>query len=904
MIEVAFDSELEEDPLKDPHDQTIPVIVVSNSKVVEIEPGKTLNINTNLAPDQEIKLVNLLQKYKGAFVWDYLDMKGIDPQLCTHHIYIEKDARPVRQPQRRLNPNLKEIVKAELQKLLDVNFIYPISDSKWVSPLVVVPKKNGKWRICMDYRELNKATQKDHFPLPFIDQVLDTLAGKNFFSFLDGFSGYNQIQIAPEDKDKTTFTCPWGMFAYRVLPFGLCNAPATFQRAVLNIFADLINDRLEVYMDEFTPYGEDFDPAPDTLEKVLQRCIATRLCLSHEKCYMMMTEGLILGHYISAAGIQVDPTKIQILLLIPTPTTQTEVRSFLGFFGYYRRFIEHYSRIVAPLYALTGNVDFLWTEKCNQDFKELKKLVSTAPVLRGPNWNLPFQISSDASDTAIGAVLGKEEDKKPYAIYYISKNLSSAELNYTVTEKEFLAIIHAVNKFRHYITGYPVVLYTDHSAIKYLANKPVTNARITRWLILLQEFDITIKDRPSKENPVADFLSRIPKSIETTAVEDQFPDEHLFVVVVRTPWYADVADYLAVGKLPKHLTPQERKQIVQKSTRFSWIRGNLFHTRAYMQIRSCQRAGKPGQADETPLRPQLVIEPFERWALDFVGPINPPSDQRTYILVATDYVTKWVEVESLPKATEDSVIQFLFHLFVRYGLPREVITDGVPQFVGNKLAATLNNSHVQHKITTPYHLHANGQVESSNKVIESILTKTIAVHRRDWAARLPEALWAYRTTWRSTTGYSPYQLVFGKQPIFPIEFEIQTLRTAQEVGLDLSEAQINRLQQVNELDEIRLSVLQNTTLIQQQRAKWHDALINNKVFHEGDWALLYDSRFQDFPRKLQTQWLGPYEIQKVHDNGTLTLITIDGSRYAFKVNGHRVRLYRKTLTRESFCQQL
>eukprot|EP00253_Pinus_taeda_P019077 PITA_19077 len=219
------------------------------------------------------------------------------------------------------------------------------------------------------------------------------------------------------------------------------------------------------------------------------------------------------------------------------------------------------------------------------------------------------------------------------------------------------------------------------------------------------------------------------------------------------------------------------------------------------------------------------------------------THKRTYILVATDYVTKWVKAESLPRATKDYVIQFLFHLFVRYGLPRELITDGGPQFVGKKLAATLNNYHVQHKITTPYHPQANGQVESSDKVIESILTKTIASHRWDWADRLSEALWAYRTTWRSTTGYSPYQLVFGKQPIFPIEFEIQTLRTAQEVGLDLSEAQINRLQQINELDEIRLSALQNTTLIRYQRAKWHDALIKNKVFHEGDWALLYDSRF-------------------------------------------------------------
>eukprot|EP00253_Pinus_taeda_P028563 PITA_28563 len=218
-----------------------------------------------------------------------------------------------------------------------------------------------------------------------------------------------------------------------------------------------------------------------------------------------------------------------------------------------------------------------------------------------------------------------------------------------------------------------------------------------------------------------------------------------------------------------------------------------------------------------PLNSQLVIEPFEQWALDFVGPINPSSNQKTYILVATEYVTKWVAPEALPRATEDFVIQFLFHIFMRYGLPRDIITDGGPQFA---------------------------------------------------------------------------------------EFEIQTLRTTQEVGLDLNEAQINRLQQINEIDEIRLSALQNTALIQQQQAKWHDALIKIKVFCEGDWALLYDSRFQDFPGKLQTRWLGPYEIQKVHDNGTLTLTTIEGSGYTFKSNIHRIRLYRKPLTRESFYQQL
>eukprot|EP00253_Pinus_taeda_P024988 PITA_24988 len=187
------------------------------SSAIEFFPGKTLNINKNLEKSQQEKLIRILQKHSTAFAWEYTDMKGIDPKTCIHHIYIEENRRPIRQPQRRMNPNLREIVKDELQKLLNVNFIYPISDSQWVSPLVIVPKKNGKWRVCIDYRELNKATLKDHFPLPFIDQVLDTLAGKKYFSFLDGFSGYNQIQVTPEDQEKTTFTCPWGTFAYRFM---------------------------------------------------------------------------------------------------------------------------------------------------------------------------------------------------------------------------------------------------------------------------------------------------------------------------------------------------------------------------------------------------------------------------------------------------------------------------------------------------------------------------------------------------------------------------------------------------------------------------------------------------------------------------------------------------------------
>jgi hypothetical protein len=257
-------------------------------------------------------------------------------------------------------------------------------------------------------------------------------------------------------------------------------------------------------MDDFTTYGGEFDEALENLEKTLIRCKESNISLNNEKCAMMLTDGIILGHHISAKGIQVDPTKIKVILNLSNSTFAKRGTSFLGYVGYYRRFIENFSQIAHPLFSLLNkNSEFLWTESCQHALEELKSKVFEAPILRGPNWSLPFHISTDASDTTIGVVLGQLEGNDPYTIYYINKNLSPIELNYMVTEKEFLVVIHAINKFWHYITGYPIILHTDHAAIKYLMNKPITNGRVTRWLLLLQEYDITILNKPGKDNVVA-----------------------------------------------------------------------------------------------------------------------------------------------------------------------------------------------------------------------------------------------------------------------------------------------------------------------------------------------------------------------------------------------------------------
>jgi len=316
-------------------------------------------------------------------------------------------------------------------------------------------------------------------------------------------------------------------------------------------------------MDDFTVYGNTFEEALENLEKVLIICKETNLSLSHEKCFMMFIEGIVLGHHISGDGIKVDRSKVEVISKLPIPNCQKDVRSFLGFTGYYRRFIENFTKIASPLFKLlTKDCEFRWDRECQSAFEALKARISEAPILRGPNWKLPFHISTDASDTTLGAVLG-QKDLVPYAIYYTSKNLTPPELNYTVTEKEFLVVVHAINKFRHYITGYETFFHTDHSAIRYLMKKHVTNGRVTRWLLLLQEFNITVLDRPGKQNTVADFLSRIQNTNEDSPLEDKFPDEYLFAITTKTPWYADIANYLVTGKLPPHLFPSERRKIIQ-----------------------------------------------------------------------------------------------------------------------------------------------------------------------------------------------------------------------------------------------------------------------------------------------------------------------------------------------------
>ena len=461
--------------------------------------------STTLDEDQKQRLASLLLKYKDTFAKSKNELGKCS--VLKHHIDTAESA-PVRQPMRRTPQAFEGEEEKYLNEQLATGAIKP-SKSEWASPIVMVRKKTGDVRVCIDYRKLNERTIKDAYPLPRIDMCLDCLSSARIFSTIDLQSAYMQLEVAEEDQHKTAFITKYGLFEYFVMPFGLCNAPSTFQRCMELVFRGLQWNILLVYLDDIIVMACSFDEHLDRLEEVFKRLAEAGLKIKPSKCELFKTETVFLGHIVCQEGIKPNPKTVEAVMSWREPTTVREVQSFLGLCSYYRQYIKGFSHIAAPLTNLTKKkVAFVWDCSCQKAFESLKETLCSSPVLAYPKPGLQFLLDTDASDVGIGAVLSQVQDGKERVVAYASKRLTAQQERYSVTRRELLAVVTFVNQFRHYLLGQKFLLRTDHGSIRWLFEFKDPKGQVARWLETLAQYNFDIEHRPGSKHHNADGVSR------------------------------------------------------------------------------------------------------------------------------------------------------------------------------------------------------------------------------------------------------------------------------------------------------------------------------------------------------------------------------------------------------------
>ena len=460
-----------------------------------------------LDPSQRKRLAALLQENIASFSNDAGELGKTD--LVRHEIDT-RDHRPVKQPPRRIPPHHREQVEELIEDMLRKDVIER-SSSPWASPIVLVKKKDGSLRFCVDYRRLNAITEKDAYPLPRIDDTISAFNGAQWFSTLDLTSGYWQVGMSDDAKRKAAFCVPGGLYQFKVMSFGLCNAPGTFERLMERVLAGLSWKSCLLYLDDIIVYSTDFDQHVQHLREVLQRIRAAGMKLKPDKCQLFRTEVDFLGHIIGRTGIRTNPAKTDAVRQWATPKNVTDVRSFLGLCSYYRKFVKNFAEIAAPLHELTKKKSiFGWHRVQQRAFDELKERLTSAPILSYPKDEGQFILDTDASNTGIGAVLSQKQDGEERVLMYLSRSLTKEERQYCVTRKELLAVVYAAQQCKQYLLGQKFLIRTDHGSLTWLTNFKEPQGQVARWIEILSPFNYTIQHRPGKTHQNADALSRDP----------------------------------------------------------------------------------------------------------------------------------------------------------------------------------------------------------------------------------------------------------------------------------------------------------------------------------------------------------------------------------------------------------
>lgn len=750
-------------------------------------------------------------------------IRGPTP-LTKHHIKIKSDCEPIKFRYAPRNPAMQEIIDQEIDKMLQDDVIEP-SNSPWSSPIVIVKKKDKKYRFCIDFRKINKISEKDAYPLPHINQTLDKLRNAKIISTIDLKNGYWQVPLTEESKAITAFTVPRrGLFQFKVMPFGLHSASATFQRLLSSIITPDLEPYVEVYLDDIVVIGETLEEHMTILRKVFQKLKDARLRINTEKSKFLQDRIVYLGHVIDGQGIRTDPEKVKAIREIPPPTNTRELRQFIGMTSWYRRFIQNCSELTRPLTALLKKRrKWHWSNEEQEAFDALKTRLSTAPVLAPPDFTREFTLQTDASKDGLGAVLTQDFDDQERVIAYASRTLNKAEVNYSTTEKECLAVVWGIQKMRPYLEGYHFRVITDHQSLKWISTLESPTGRIARWSLYLQQFDYEIVYRRGKLNKVADALSRNPLPTDPTELSEAPLEETIIVASLKLtdPWYTRILNgikerpdrypeyCLRDDKLYRHMhhslnyaerddawklcipeSMRERileenhdaptaghlgitKTVARISRRYFWPR---MHADVAKYVRSCDKCQefKPSQqATPGKMGTSNTTRPWEIVSIDIIGPKPRSSSGHCYILVMQDKFTKWVETQPMRQAKAPTIVKIVKEKVVlRFGSPKTIITDNGSQFISKEFTALLDEYGINHQKTPVYSPQCN-PVERANRVIGTMISQFITKTHRTWDKYLPELTFAMNTAKHESTQFSPAYLNYGREVDPPKNFRAE-----------------------------------------------------------------------------------------------------------------------------------
>lgn len=851
------------------------------------------------------------------------EIKG--PTTVGKHTIKLKKTEPINLSYSPRNPAMQKVMYDELDDMLAKDVIEP-SSGPWCSPIVITKRKDGSYRFCIDFRKINAISERDAYPIPQINSTLDKLRNSKFFSKIDLRNGYWNIPLAEESRPITAFVVPGrGLFQFKVMPFGLHSATATFQRIIEKVLGPELGVYAFVYLDDVIVLGKTVEDHLENVRRILERLRDANLRVNPEKSEFFKRKIHYLGHMVDENGIHTDPEKVKSILNFQTPKNVTELRRFMGIISWCRRFIPDCSTLTQPLTRLLQKKNqWEWGPEQNEVFETLKKKLSSAPILAPPDFSVSFCLQTDASQYGLGIVLTQIQNDQEVVIAYASRTLNKAEQNYSVTEKECLAIVWGISKMRYYLEGYSFTVLTDHASLRWLQTISSPTGRLARWNVYLQQFDFTIKFRKGKSNLVADALSRDLNTNENHT--EDFTDETAFVIDVsdQCVWYRNLSKAVSAnpdrypdfsvkdGLLYRHLhhslnftdrdkawklcvpEPLRRKvlsenhdaptaghlgiakTIARITENYYWPGMNGDISRYVRNCVSCQEFKTSQGTIHGKMGTCNASQPWEYVSMDIVGPLVRSSRGNKYLVVLQDKFTKWVELHPIREQKTKSIIQVLKDkIILRFGCPRILITDNGSQFRAKDFEKLVNDFNISHQRTPPYSPQCN-PVERTNKTIKIMIAQFIEKNQKSWDNWLPELQFAYNTAKHESTQFSPAYLNYQRTPQTPF-----SLKTSVEKEFPRKTLSVEKLKETQELVRVNLAraFTQQSSHYNRRRKDWSPAIGDRVAKKERPLS----SAIDNFAAKLAPRYSGNYVVKNIISRTIVEIQDVTGKLFKIHV---------------------